>query len=152
VADITKRTAKRLKQYLLSDESVSAALLCEPKGTLGLGSIAVALAPRVAIQALADRAAGSELAAGGAAASLPVGTFVLAVTNRRILVSKSNGLKFEAPCAQFDFGSVFVGELRVRGLGRRMRLVFVDGSAVDVDLQRGQPVALVESLLGKVVS
>ncbi|MBN4047575.1 hypothetical protein JYT71_01055 [Acidimicrobiaceae bacterium AH-315-P05] len=152
MANITKRTARRLHQYLFPDETVLAALLCEPKGTLGLGSIAVALAPGVASDALAGRAAKSDISSEGNAARLPAGTFVLAITDQRVLVSKSNGLRFEDPLTSFELGSIFVGDVRVRGLGRRMRLVFVDGSAIDVDLQRGQPIELVESLLGKVVT
>ncbi len=152
MANITRRSAKRLQQFLDPGEQVLAALLCEPKGTLGLGSIALALAPGVASQVLAERADKTAIGSEGNAARLPAGTFVLAVTDQRVLVSKSNGLKFEAPVASFGLGSVFVGDVRVRGLGRRMRLVFVDGSAIDLDLQRGQPIELVESLLGKVVN
>ena len=148
MADLTKRTSKRLADHLRHDEVLIAALLCEPRGTYGVGSIALVAMPRTTGRMLDERA-GTER--DGMAARLPPSGFVLAVTSeRRVLVSASNGLTFAAPGPGFDWDDVVVGEVVRKGLGRRMTLVFSDGSATDVDLQRGQPVGRVAELLGRI--
>ena len=148
MADLTKRTSKRLADHLRDDEVVIAALLCEPRGTYGVGSIALVAMPRTTGRILDERAGGAR---DGMAARLPPSGFVLAVTSeRRVLVSASNGLTFAAPGPVFDWDDVAVGEVVRKGLGRRMTLVFSDGSATDVDLQRGQPVGRVAELLGRI--
>lgn len=145
MADLTRRASKRLAGHLLDDEVVIAALLCEPRGSYGVGSIALAAMPRTTMRILDERA-GDERA--GMASRLPASSFVLAVTTQRVVVSASNGIAFAAPGPVFDWEDLCVGEVVRKGLGRRMTLLFADGSATDVDLQRGQPIDRVGELLG----
>lgn len=150
MADLTKRASKRLAGHLGEGEVVIAALLCEPRGTYGIGSIALVAMPRTTGRILDERA---EEERDGMAARLPPSGFVLAVSSeRRVLVSASNGLTFAAPGPIFEWDDVFVGEVVRKGLGRRVTLVFSDGSATDVDLQRGQPVERVAELLGRITN
>ncbi|MEM7339501.1 MAG: hypothetical protein AAF467_12690 [Actinomycetota bacterium] len=150
MADITKRTAKRIATHLQPDEHVEAALLIEPKGTYGPGIVALALLPRTMSKVMESSARDANAESGGFAASFPGGSAAFTITNRRILVVPSNGLTFKDPAAQYELGSVVVGEISNRVIGRRMQLVFADGSAVQVDIQRGQPIEKVQSLLGTV--
>lgn len=147
MADLTRRASKRLAEHLNPDEAVIAALLCEPRGTYGAGSIALVAMPRTTGRILDERA-GEER--DGMASRLPPSGFVMAVTSeRRVLISASNGLSFAVPAPIYGWDDVFVGDVVRKGLGRRVTLVFADGSATDVDLQRGQPVERVTQLLGR---
>lgn len=74
---------------------------------------------------------------------------MLAVTDRRLLVVPSNGLTFGAPELELDRTEITIGEVSRKGLGRRMQLVFADGSALEVDLQRGQPLDRLEAAIGR---
>lgn len=150
MADITRRTAKRIAAHLGAGETVEAALLCEPRGTYGAGMVALALLPRTMARHIDRRAEARQHAEGGIAAAFPTETVVIAITDARVLVLPSNGLRFGSPALVLDHDQMALGETRSRGLGRRQRLVFADGSAVEVDLQRGQPVGRVEELLGRV--
>jgi hypothetical protein len=152
MADITKRTAKRIADHLNDGEQVQVAMLIEPKGTYGPGMVAVALLPRTMSRSLERSADESNQASGGLAAQFPGGSAALTVTDQRILVVPSNGMTFKAPEAVYPLGSVVVGEVTRKGLGRRMQLVFADGSAVQVDMQRGQPLERLQQLLGVVES
>ena len=147
MADITKRTQKRGADHL-DGEQVEAALLCEPKGTYGLGMVPGVLMPRTTIDVLAGRAVDSNDAEGGIAAHFPGESCVLAVTPTRVVVMPSNGLRFDPPALVLERRDVRVGEVTRKGLGKRVRLVFADGTAVDVDAQRGQPFAELVHLLG----
>lgn len=150
MADITKRTAKRIAKHLQPGEDVEVAVLIEPKGTYGPGIVAVALLPRTMTKVMGNSAAEANAAAGGLAAAFPGGSAALTITNQRVLVVPSNGLTFKAPAAVYPLGSVVVGEITRKGLGRRLQLVFADGSAVQVDMQRWQPIDKLQSLLGTV--
>ncbi|MEM8705699.1 MAG: hypothetical protein AAGE98_04535 [Actinomycetota bacterium] len=145
MADITKRSTRRLAAHFEPGELVHAALLCEPKGTYGVGTLALAAMPRTTDRHLADRAAAER---AGLASLLPGAAFALVVTSDRILVSRTGGIRFEDPSPIYEHEDVFAGDLVSKGLGRRLTLVFADGSATDVDLQRGQPVERVIELLG----
>lgn len=149
MADITKRTAKRLREHLVDGETVEVAVLMEPKGTYGPGMVALALLPRAMGRHLDQRAAGANAAEGGLAARFPGRSTVLAVTDRRLLVVPSNGLTFGAPELELDRTEITIGEVSRKGLGRRMQLVFADGSALEVDLQRGQPLDRLEAAIGR---
>ena len=56
MANITRRAAKRLADHLLDGEEVEVAVLVEPKGTYGLGMVAMTLLPRTTDDALTGRA------------------------------------------------------------------------------------------------
>ena len=147
MADITRRTAKKIARHLESDETVDLAVLMEPKGTYGLGMIALAAMPRTTMRRLKRGATEANEGEGGVAAGFPTRSSVLVVTNRRVLVVPSNGLTFGDPELEISLGGVLVGEIVGKGMGKRMTLVFGDGSAVTVDMQRGQPLdSLVERL------
>lgn len=139
MANITRRANTRLATHLRPGESVQAALLVEPKHTLGLGAIATAIAPRTATRALADQAAARHDEAGGLAQRFPGASAVVAQTHERILVSVSNGLSFAAPTLELPLGGVVIAAQQRRWLGHRLTLAFHDGSAVVVDAQWGQP-------------
>ena len=139
MADITKRTGKRLAAHLENGESVRVALFVEPKGTYGLGAFALAAAPRTTMRRMDRKARERHGEEGGIAAGFPGRSSVIAVTDRRILVAPTNGLKFEAPELTVPLGSMFVQSMARRGMGRRIELVFSDGSGVEVDAQRLQP-------------
>jgi len=145
MADITKRVQKRAGGLLEPGEQVAAALLVEPKGTYGLGSVAVAALPRTSTRWLAGRAAEGR---AGMAAWFPPGPCVVAATDRRVVVIPSNGLSMSQIVASFDPSDVRVGERSSRGLGKRLVLEFVDGTSVTVDAQRGQPVEEFASRVG----
>ena len=145
MADLTKRARKRLGEFLEPDETIEVAVLCEPRGTYGPGMIGLTLATRTTDRHLAAKAAGSRT---GMASTLPSSSFILAITDARVLMSRSNGLTFAAPEPVFRHDEVFAGDLRNHGIGRRLTLVFVDGSATDVDLQRGQPIGRLVERLG----
>lgn len=136
--------------HFADGETVQAALLCEPRGTYGAGMVALTLLPRTMGRRMDRAASARQHAEGGLAARFPGESCVLAVTDRRVVVLKSNGLRFDGPALVLDHDEITLGETRVRGLGRRQRLVFADGSAVDVDLQRGQPLEHVAELLGRI--
>ncbi|MEO0492987.1 MAG: hypothetical protein AAF081_06195 [Actinomycetota bacterium] len=145
MADITRRAARKLETHLQAGELVRAALLCEPRGTYGVGSLALAALPRTTDRRLARRAADER---SGLAGLLPGSSFALVMTSDRVLVSATGGIRFAEPEPIYEHEDVFAGELATKGLGRRLTLVFVDGSATDVDLQRGQPVERAIELLG----
>ncbi len=147
MADLTKRAQKRLADHLRAGESVQAALLCEPKGTYGMGMVALALVPRFADSALADRSAAANQESGGIAASFPSSSCVVAITECRVVVVESNGLRFGAPVLELPLADIAVDQIAGKGLGKSLRFAFSDGSAVSVDAQRGQPFDRFASLL-----
>lgn len=139
MADITKRAGKRLREHLEDGERVRVAVLVETKGTLGLASGAMVVAPRTTMNALEKRADNANAETGGMAARFPGSSCAIAVTDRRILVSRSNGLTFKAPELVLERGQMSVAENRGRGVGRRIVFSFSDTSTVAVDASRGQP-------------
>ncbi len=139
MADITKRTAKRLAKHLAPGEHVVVAVLVEAKGALGAGAIGAALLPRTTTRRLERKAGEAHAEQDGLAAGFPGRSSVVVVTDRRILVAPSNGLKFEAPALEINRGGMLLNDRRARGLGQRLQFVFGDGSAVEVDAQRMQP-------------
>ncbi len=147
MANITKRAAKRVRDHLHADETVSVAILVEPKGTYGPGMAALAAAPLLAGRALAQRAEDANRNQGGLAAGFPGRSCAVVATDRRVLVVPSNGLSFGEPVLVVDRGAVQIGDVRRKGLGRRARFTFTDGSSVEVDAQRGQPIDELEALL-----
>lgn len=149
MADLTKRAGKRLRDHLADGETVEVAILLEPKGTYGPGMVAVALLPRTMARHLEGRAGAASAEEGGLAARFPSRSAVLAVTDRRIVVAPSNGLSFGAPELELDRAEVTIGRVARKGLGRRLQLVFADGSAIEVDLQRGQPLDRLETAIGR---
>ena len=150
VANITKRMAKKMRKHLADDEQAQIALLVEPKGTYGLGMFTVAAAPRSAARSLVRKAEDAHEASGGIASSFPSESSVLLVTDRRALAAPSNGLTVKAPTFDVPVTSVKVKSIQRKGLGRRIELVFSDGSGVTVDGQAGQPYKELESLLGTI--
>ncbi len=149
MADITKRTAKRLKAELGDGETVEVAVLIEPKGTYGPGMVAVALLPHTMSRQLDGRAEAANAEQGGLAASFPGRSAALVVTDRRVLVVPSNGLSFGRPELELGRDQLTIGDVTRKGLGRRLQLVFADGSAIEVDLQRGQPLDRLEATIGR---
>lgn len=145
MADITRRATRKLADHLRPGELVHAAVLCEPKGTYGAGAVALVVMPRTTDRHLARRATEAR---DGLASLLPGSSFALVITSDRILISTTGGIRFAEPAPILGHDDVFAGELVAKGLGRRLTLVFSDGSATDVDLQRGQPVDRVVALLG----
>lgn len=137
MADITKRVQKRAAELLEPGENVIAALLVEPKGTYGVGSVAIAALPRTSVRWLAARAGADETA--GLASWFPSRSCVVAVTDRRVVAIPSNGLSMESIAASYERTDVAVTENSGRGLGRRLVVSFSDGTSVTVDAQRGQP-------------
>jgi hypothetical protein len=146
MADITKRTGKKMAEYLQPGETVRAAVLVEPKGTYGLGGAGLVVAPRTTTGVLEGRAAESR--PDGLANSFPAGPAVIAVTDRRVLVAPSNGMRFDAPAVDVPLGTLLVRSISGKGLGKKIELVFSDGTGVTVDAQRGQPFDDLSSLLG----
>ena len=148
VANITGRVQKNAAALLQAGETVRAALLVEPKGTYGIGTVAVAALPRTMTRALADNAAESRARAGGLAARFPARSSVIAATDRRVLVIPSNGVGMKEIGAEYALGEVAVTANDGKLLGRRLQLTFADGSQVVVDAQRGQPFEEFASALG----
>ncbi|HSF85377.1 MAG TPA: hypothetical protein VLG28_06920 [Acidimicrobiia bacterium] len=150
MADITKRSGKKLRERLAGGETVEHAILVETKGTYGLGLFALATAPRTTQRHLEQRAAESREGSTGMSAGFPTGSAVIAATNRRILVVPSNGLTFGDTALDAELGQLRVGEVAGKLLGRRMQIVFSDGSGVEVDVQRGQSIDKLADRIGRV--
>lgn len=150
MADITRRTQRKVADYLVDGEAIEVAVLCEPKGTYGAGMFAIAAAPRVGQTLMERLQAGAMAREVGVAQRFPAGSCVVAVSARHVYVFPSNGLRFADPTLVVERCDVFVGEVSRRGLGRGVQFVFTDGSAVDVDLQLGQPLKKLIEVLGAV--
>jgi hypothetical protein len=71
------------------------------------------------------------------------------VTDTRVLVVPSNGLTFKETALELDSRELLVGDIRPRGLARRVQLVFRDGSHVEVDVQRGQSPEAFAAVVGR---
>ncbi len=150
MADITKRTQRKVADYLVDGETVEVAVLCEPRGTYGAGMFAIAVAPRPGQALMERRQAESVARQVGIAQRFPAGSCVVAVSARHVYVFPSNGLRFADPTLVVERCDVFVGDVSRRGLGRGVQFVFADGSAVDVDLQLAQPFKKLVAALGTV--
>ncbi len=148
MADITSRVQKRASDLLEAGEGVIAALLVEPKGTYGGGSLAIAALPRTSVRFLSARAAEATAGGGGLAATFPSSSCAVAVTDRRVIVIPSNGIGFKEIAVAYDRGDITVSENTGKGLGRRLRFSFVDDSSVVVDAQRGQPFEAFAAAIG----
>lgn len=147
MANMTKRTARKMGGHLREGEKVLAAVLVEPKGSYGLGGVAMVVAPTTARKALARRADRERDEAGGIAALFPGESAVLMVTDSRVLVAPSNGIRFGAPVIDMPRGGAVIRSVQRRGLAQRIDLVFSDGSSVLVDSNGLSPLKkLLESL------
>lgn len=121
-----------------------AAILVEPKGTYGVGMIGHAVATRATSAVLNNSAMKAAEAAGGIASTMPSKPFVIVKTNKRILISISNGISFSEPAVELAISDMKLQERKKKLLGQRLTFAFKDGSIVMVDAQRGQ---LVDKLL-----
>lgn len=139
MADITKRAAKRLRGHLEPGEEVTVAVIVESKGTLGLAMVPLVAAPLTTTKIRDRRTAARHAETGGIAAGFPSGSCAIVVTDRRILVSPTNGITFKPPVLDLPLGHLRLVENRSRGIGRRIEFAFADTSTVQVDASRGQP-------------
>jgi hypothetical protein len=135
MADITRRAARRMADHLGEGEPVRAALLVEPSGSYGLGAFWTAAAPRAGARRLAERAAQERVRQGGLAARFPTGPGIVVVTDRRLLVAPSNGLRFGDPVIELPPGGIRIADVRRRGLARRLVLLLADGTSLTADAQ-----------------
>jgi len=150
MADITKRTQKKVAAYLEPGETIEVAVLCEPKGTYGFGMFRLAAAPGLG-QASMNRAQDAQKEGQvGIVADFPAEPCVLAATKTRVLAFPSNGLKFSAPTLAVSRHQVHIGDVSRKGLGKRVQIVFSDGSAIEVDQQPRQPIKRLIEALGSV--
>ena len=148
MADITRRVQSRASALFECGEVVAAAVLVEPRHTYGIGSVAVAVLPRTRTLELSRKAAESGRLEGGTAATFPSGPCVMAITDRRVAVIPSNGLRFTEIRVSYALGDIRLTESRSAGLGRRLHFSFADTTGVVVDAQRGQPFEALATLLG----
>ncbi len=140
MADITKRVQKKMQSFLEPDETVVSAILVEPKGTYGIGMVGHAVANNTTTSILQDSASNNAQRAGGVASTFPSKPFILARTNKRILMAESNGIRFSEPSTVLKHGQVKVTERKRKLLGQRLTITCFDGSSMIVDAQLGQPV------------
>lgn len=150
MADVTRRTQRKVADYLDDGETIDVAVLCEPRGTYGAGMFVIAVAPRTGEAILQRRQVDAVDRQLGIGSKFPTGSCVVAVSARRVYVFPSNGLRYADPTVVVERCDVKVGEVARRGLGRGLQLVFIDGSAVDLDTQLGQPVKKLAEALGTV--
>lgn len=150
MADITKRTRRRVGRYLDAGEIIEIALLCEPRGTYGMGMFQLAHAPGPGQKAMNKRLRRRRADQIGIVEMFPAEPCVVAVSADRFLAFPSNGMYFRRPFLAIPRTQVLVGEVGRRGLGHVLQLVFRDGSGIDVDVQMGQPVAKLVAALGTV--
>jgi hypothetical protein len=148
MANIAKRMTRKLAKHLGAGEEPIVAILVEPRGTYGFGMFATVAAPRTATRKLTERVTGDHGADGGMAECFPGEASVIMVTNRRVLVAPSNGLKVGDPAFEVPLGSVLVRSVSSKGLGKRVELILADGSGVAVDAGRMQPFDLFTETLG----
>lgn len=148
MADITRRMTRKLSKHLTEGEEPIVAILVEPRGTYGFGMFATVAAPLTATRKLAERASEAHGSDGGMAEGFPGEAAVIMVTNLRVLAAPSNGLKVHPPSFEAPLGSVMVRSVSSKGLGKRIELVFADGSGVAVDAGRLQPFTLLSETLG----
>ena len=137
MANITKRVNKRASEHL-NGEVAEVALLSEMKGALGLGAVGTVVARRTTERVMRDRVASDLEAEGGLAASFPSSSAIVAVTASRVIALESNGITFKAPSLVVHRSKVKAELIGRRGLGKRVRLGFDDGSGVEVDVGGGQ--------------
>ncbi len=148
--DTTKRTQKRVAKYLDPGELLEVAVLCEPKGTYGLGMFKLAAFPGLGQRAM-NRSQQEQIESQvGLVEDFPAKPCVMAVSADRFYAFPSNGLQFKAPTMVIQRSQVRVGEIRRRGMGRVVPVVFGDGSAIEVDVQMGQPLDKLRTALGPV--
>lgn len=152
MADITRRATKKLRDHFEVGERPEVAILAEPSGTYGVVGLAAAALPRTTGRALGERAANRNHAEGGIASAMPAEPCAVVVTGHRVVVAPTNGLRWRDPEIALPRGQVKVAASAGKGLGRRLDLVFADGSRVSFDIQRGQPVDRFIEALGYVPS
>lgn len=150
MADITTRAQRKVAKYLDPGETLEVAVLCEPKGTYGLGMLKLAAAPGLGNSSLNRAQAAQKEEQIGMVDDFPAEPCVVAVTQQRTMAFPSNGLKFSQPTLIVSRHQIRVGQIARRGLGRRVQLVFGDGSAIEVDVQPGQPIDRLVAALGTV--
>ncbi len=148
MANITRRASKKLRDHFEVGETAEVAILAEPSGTYGVAGLAAAALPRTTGRALAGRAAERNVAEGGIASVMPAEPCALVVTGHRVVVTPTNGLRWAEPAVALPRGQVKVAASTGKVLGRRLDLVFADGSGVTFDIQRGQPVDRFVEALG----
>jgi hypothetical protein len=149
MADISKRLMRKLAAHLAEDERIEVAVLVEPRGTYGLGMLKMVASPRAGARRIADKASEAHRDAGGMAADFPGEPAAIVVTDSRVLVVPGNGLRFGDPAMTIGRGSLLVRSTRWMGLGRRIELVFADGTVVVVDASMGQPFGRLAAALGR---
>ena len=149
MADITKRARKRVAHHLEPGETVEIAIFVEPRGTYGIGAVALVVAPRSAARKMAERADRAHDEQGGMAAGFPGEPAAIVVTQSRIIVVPTNGIRFGEPALVVPLGSLLVRSVERRGLAKRMQLVFTDGSMVTVDSQLLQPIDRFADTVGR---
>lgn len=149
MANITKRAARKLGDRLHDGEEMSVAVLVEPKGTYGKNILSVAMMPRSTMRRQTRQAQEERASASGMAADFPAGSAVVAVTDQRVLMVESNGLTFGDTLMEVPLGSMLVGDISGTGIGRRIQFVFSDGTGVEVDSQRAQPLDELAERLGR---
>ena len=150
MADITKRFNRRAQEHLAehtNGEEAEVAILCEVRGTLGLGAVPTALLPRTMMGVSESRAADRQADAGGFAELFPSESSAVALTKHWFVALPSNGIRFDAPgliIERFRVAAELKGQ---RGLGRRLAFTFSDGSQVEVDVGLVQPTKRLVSML-----
>ncbi|MCP3973558.1 MAG: hypothetical protein GY720_03600 [bacterium] len=148
--DTTRRTRKRVAKYLDAGELLEVAVLCEPKGTYGLGMFKLAALPGLGQRAM-NRSQEEQIEAQvGMVEDFPAKPCIMAVSATRFYTFPSNGLQFKPPTMVVQRSQVKIGEIRRRGMGRVVAVVFSDGSAIEVDVQIGQPLDKLAAILGAV--
>jgi hypothetical protein len=103
---------------------------------------------RAGARRVAQAAAETHQQQGGMAAQFPGEPAAIAVTDSRVIVVPGNGLRFGDPVMSIGRGSVLVRSVRRHGFGRRIELVFADGTGVEVDASMGQSFRRLMDLLG----
>lgn len=137
--DTTKRAQKKVAKYLDDGEVLEVAVLCEPRGTYGLGVFKLAALPGLGQRAM-NRSQQDQIEDQiGIVEDFPAEPCVIAVSASRFYAFPSNGLHFKAPSLVIQRTQVKLGEISRRGLGRVVPVVFGDGSSIEVDVQLGQP-------------
>lgn len=136
VANITKRTERKLADQLEDDEIVELALLLEATGTYRLGAVRQA----IGIDRLRDRRYRTSDGASptGVAGEFPAPSCVLVATQHRVFAAPSNGIRFGSIEFGRPLGHVWMTLEKWR-LGRQVELSFNDGSHLRADVGRGQP-------------
>ena len=91
MADITRRTQRKVADYLEDGERIEVAVLCEPRGTYGIGMLKTAVAPRVGqapMNRVQERQKNGQM---GLVEKFPSEPCVIAVSARRVFAFRRTG-------------------------------------------------------------